>query len=300
MGDRILIVGGSGYFGSRLAESLSHDAETVITQRSVTPARTSWIERTRLQAIKFDSSRQSVLPVDGHFNAIINLAMPSVAEVTRDPNESRISAIATSKACLQVLDDGCADRVLHFSTFHVYGSASRVRYAEDDAATPTHPYGTIHLECERLMLKAAQTLVVRPSNMVGAPAHRDLGDQAKLFFVDLCRQAAAGAMRLSNDGKSYRDFLPFDDAIAAVRLLLKVEMNGDQLLNLASGEAQRLDTVAHLIQQVANNRPSLEFGTGQDACRQPFVISTDRLHRLGWQPRSSLADETRRAVNFFG
>ena len=149
------------------------------------------------------------------------------------------------------------------------------------------------------MLAHARTLVVRPSNIVAAPAHADLGDQAKLMTVDLCRQAAAGTIQLNNDGLSYRDFLPFDDAAEAVSLLLHKDLSANRLFNLARGQAQRLDAVARLIQQATEPTPTLKFGAGTDAFREPFVVSVDRLRAEGWRPGAALADELRRMVTVF-
>lgn len=296
---RYLIVGGAGYFGARLAEALMAEAKVTITQRSISPARSTWIKRTGLKAIAFDSAKCAQFPDVGSFDSIINLAMPGAVEAARDPETGRTRALATANACLQLLDEGRAARMVHFSTFHVYGGANRNRYEENDMLAPISPYGHIHLETERMVLEHEHVVAVRPTNMVGAPAHSDLGDQVKLFFLDLCRQAASGAMKLQNDGLSYRDFIPFDDAIAAVRLLLTTKMGERRLFNLARGEAVRLDAVAQFIRQAARNVPAIEFGTGQDTVRRPFTVSIERLKTLGWEPRASLSGEAARIVKFF-
>jgi len=295
---RYLVVGGSGYIGARLAQDLALDSQVVVTRRTQSQARAEWLARAGLGAVDFDSAAQDSLPVTGSFDAVVNLAMPAASQAARDPLACRAYAIAAAQACLRLLTDGRAKRLLHFSSFHVYGGAARAHYSEEEPAAPQHPYGEIHLACERLVLAHPNTLVLRPSNIVAAPAHADLGEQASLLVMDLCRQAARGAMRLNNDGLSYRDLLPFDDAAAAVRLLLAGQFPAGQALNLAQGQARRLDDVARLIQRVAG-QPTLEFGTGRDSFRQPFSISTARLQALGWRPSAELADEVRQAISFF-
>jgi nucleoside-diphosphate-sugar epimerase len=250
--------------------------------------------------LSFDSARQTTLPVTGYYDAVINLAMPSAAAAARDPEGEMRLAIATVQACLKLLDLGSTVRILHCSSFHVYGATQHTHYAETDIPAPTHPYGHIHLACERLLLTHPQTLVLRPTNIVAAPAHADLGDQAKLVFLDLCRQAAAGTMCLHNDGLSFRDFLPFDDALAAIRCLLNADLTGNRLFHLAWGQAQRLDAIAQLIQTAAPRQPvKLTVGTGQDAFRQAFNVDIERLAALGWKPQASLALEARRIIEFF-
>ncbi len=296
---RLLIVGGAGYFGARLAEALQNAAEVTVTLRSTSPIKEAWLQQSGLCHVRYDSAVHDGIAVDGRFDAIINLAMPGAAEAARDPEAAHAKALSAARACVKLLDNGQAARLLHFSSFHVYGAGGRDCFDESDAPAPVHPYGLAHLACEQFLSGDERVWIVRPSNMFGAPAHADLGDQARLLFVDLCKQAASGTMKLQNDGLSYRAFLPFPDGIAAVRLLLRAEAQPTRLFNLASGESMRLDEVARLIQMAAEATPTLEFGSGQDAFRRPFTIRNERLRKLGWQPTASLSEEAAKMVQFF-
>jgi nucleoside-diphosphate-sugar epimerase len=294
-GQRYLLVGGAGYFGARLAETLA--GEVVVTQRSATHEREAWAREHGIEMVSYDSTAGG-LNVAGDFEVIVNLASPGAAEAARDPEAAMQRTQRAAEDCLSLLKAGRAGRLLHFSTFHVYGTGGRARFIETDELVPIHPYGRSHAACEALVLAHPKALVLRPSNMVGAPAHAALGDQAKLMFLDLCRQAAAGMIRLQNDGLSYRDFLPFEDAISAVRILLNAPLSGERLFNLACGQSMRLDEVAHMIQRVAGAE-TLEFGTGTDAFRAPFEVDVSRLRALGWKPRAPLEEETRRILSFY-
>lgn len=296
---RLLIVGGAGYFGARLAAALQADCDVILTQRTISALRSEWIARSGLRVLNYDSARDDALPLEGKVDAVINLATPGATEAASDPAAARFRALATVQACVQLLHSGQAKRLLHFSTFHVYGAGGRARFDEADAPCPMHPYGEIHWACEQALKHEADAWLLRPTNMVGVPAHADLGNQARLLFLDLCRQAATGAMKLHNDGHSFRDFLSFDDAIQAVKRLLAAPAPSERLFNLASGTSLRLDAVASLIQGVTHPTPSIEFGTGQDAFRAPFTVATERLQQLGWNPIASLADEARALVQFF-
>lgn len=292
---RYLLVGGAGYFGARLAEAL--EGEVVVTQRSVAPEREAWARMHGIEMVSYDSSIGNLV-VKGEFDAIVNLASPGAAEAGADPEVALKGGRRSAEDCLHLLNAGRAGRLLHFSTFHIYGAGGRVHFRETDAPAPIHPYGRSHAECEKLVLAHPNTMVLRPSNLVGAPAHAALGGQAKLMFLDLCRQAAAGAVRLNNDGLSFRDFLPFEDAISAVKILFNARLPGERIFNLACGQAIRLDAVARMIQQLAEAE-ILEFGIGADAFRAPFEVDVSRLLDLGWEPRASLEDETRRLLTFY-
>ncbi|MDZ4812144.1 MAG: NAD(P)-dependent oxidoreductase [Pseudomonadota bacterium] len=295
---RCLIVGGCGYIGARLAQSLSAECKVTITRRRRSALRDAWIGDSGIRVVDYDSDRDRQLAVAGEFDALINLAMPSAAEAVRDPQAMQ-KARASAQASVDLLRGGKVGRLLHFSSFHVYGGAGRARFEESELPAPVHPYGQIHLECERLLAKDAEALVIRPSNIVACPAHADLGDQSRLLFLDICRQAAAGAIELNNDGLSYRDFVAFEDVLSAVRILLGYAPGTDRLFNVARGEATRLDDVAEMVASASESPVAVRFGVGQDAFRGPFTISTERLAVLGWKPGARLVDEARRIIRFF-
>ena len=308
---RVLIVGGAGYLGARLAQELSATMHVVVTYRSESPARRAWLDRhaPKITGIAFDSAKQDSIPCGGVFSAVINLALPGAEESARDPEGTMRSALATTNACLNLLNEKRAGRLIQFSTFHVYGPPVREVYDENTEAHPQHPYGKNHLACERLIQSSScadDSFIVRPTNGVAAPAHGDLGPQAKLLFLDLCRQAAQeNRITLDNDGLSYRAFVPFDDVLNAMHLLLKTDRpeHGARPMNLSAGSAYRLDEVAGQIRDAAlslfGRKPELNFGTGTDAFRNPFTVSNAALCRLGWKPQANLKKEIIGALRFF-
>ncbi len=293
-----LIVGGCGYIGSRLAEALAAEYAVTVTRRQRSPLRDAWIARSGVTVMDFDSGRDPPLNPQGDFDAVIHLAMPGAAEAARDPDAARKASISVGGS-LQLLQNGRAGRLLHFSSFHVYGGAGRARFDESDPAAPVHPYGAIHWDCERLLSTHPAVTIIRPSNIVACPAHADLGDQSRLLFLDICRQAAGGAIALNNDGLSFRDFVAFDDLLSAVRLLLDREPDGHRLFNVAQGAARRLDEIAGMVGSAAEPAVPVQLGDGRDAFRAPFEISIERLAALGWRPAAGLVDETRRIIRFF-
>lgn len=309
----VLIVGGLGYFGSRLAAALGNQSDVLVTSRSLSAEREQWLRATAgtINRVQFDSAEHQNLPTGESFDCIINVASPSAAEVARATDLIREHALRTIRACLDLMKAGRAARLIHFSSFHVYGSHHQTRFSEEDIPEPTHPYGEVHLQCERAIADESDGLpvfIVRPTNIVGAPAHADLGPQSALVFLDLCRQAIeTQRLSLRSNGKAYRDFVTMKDAIEAVRKLLSAPgsttPSGGLTLNLASGTAHPLEELAKQIQLEANRlkgyQVAINFGSGQDSFSEPFRVANDRLRTLGWQPRNDLRGEIRQTLEFF-
>lgn len=300
---RLLILGGAGYLGSRISAALAGEYQIFVTYRSLPQARKRWLAQVpSVTAVSFDSP----LP-DVPFDVAINLAMPSAEEARKDEEGSLAQALRVSEILTSLAGQGRLRRLLHFSTFHVYGTPARERYAEQDEPRPQHPYGRVHLACENKLREAShmeELWIVRPTNIVTAPAHADLGPQSRVLFLDLCRQAVQSRrMVLHNDGLSYRDFLPFDDALAAIRLFLTNPPGDSSILNLSGGVSSRLSEVCEMIANGAVDtlgfRPELAFGTGIDDYRVPFQVCNQRLHDLGWKPRGDLELEADKILTFF-
>lgn len=310
---RVLIVGGLGYFGARLASALGVESDVTVTSRSLSADRRRWLEKNEgsIKSVHFDSAAQQNLPVDGKFDCIVNLALPGAAEVSRDRDSSREQALRTVRACLSLLKSGGATRLIHFSTFHVYGAHRQALFSEEDVTRPTHPYGELHQQCEQLLTAESDgqpVFIVRPTNIVGAPAHGDLGPQGALVFLDLCRQAMQERqLSLRSNGRAYRDFVTMSDAINSVTLLLSLARHaaapGAFVMNLASGTALPLDELARKIQAEAEGLTgesiAVNFGVNLDSLSEPFQVTNERLHALGWQPLNGMGDEIRQTLEFF-
>jgi UDP-glucose 4-epimerase len=313
MGDiqtkNFLIVGGLGFVGARLASALSQTSSVVVTSRSLSEERKRWLDKhaNQIKWISFDSSKQEHLPSEDKVDCIINLAMPSAAEASKDYKKSLDLALTTVRSCLELARNQ-RTRLIHFSTFHVYGSHGQSVFTEENNLEPTHPYGQIHLRCEQELWEFIDELpifIVRPTNIVGFPSHADLGVQSSLIFLDLCRQCIEnGEIRLRSNGLAYRDFVPMKDAINAVELISAQPVNTlIQVLNLSSGIAMRLDDLAQQIQKeaeaIAKRNVPITLGDGVDSFNIPFNVSNERLQSIGWKPKKILREEIKQTLKFF-
>lgn len=292
---QILIVGGLGYFGSRLAKDLSRNFNVTVTARKLTPIRAAWLERnTQIRFLPFDSAKDGCLPVTDRFESIINLASPSSYEAVDDFSRAHSSAIRTLSAIAQLLREGLAEKLVHFSSFHVYGQ-------------PMNKYGEIHLSQERYLTERLGTLpvvVLRATNGVGYPEHSELGVQSRLLFLDCCRQAVESfEIKLLSDGSSFRDFITLTEFISAVRVVLAHPFKSLETLNLSSGKMVPLRNLVSLIQDracaVLNRQIPISFGGKKDPIAEPFIVSNDPLRLLGWAPEPVMGIEIDKTLEFF-
>jgi nucleoside-diphosphate-sugar epimerase len=270
--------------------------------------RNRWLgNHLNLCTIPFNSATDDDIPGNIFYDAIINLAMPGTAESAGDPEGSLTQSCRISSLLDRMAQRNRFRRLIHFSTFHVYGGPARSFYSEEDETCGYNSYARNHLSCEKGLLETSrirELFVLRPTNIVAAPAHPGLGQQSGLIFLDLCRQAArTRSIVLRNDGLSYRDFVPFTDALSAIRLLLSIPLTGHRIMNLSAGNSQPLsiavERIRVLAQEVLGYTPKAVFGSSSDAWRLPFTVSNRSLIDAGWSPEGDLTPEITRILTFF-
>lgn len=248
---RVLIPGGTGYVGGRLAEFL-HEAGwkvRVASRRTrVWPGRAG----SSIEVVGCDwrdrAERKRAL---AGCHAMVMLAAANELEAARDPVAA---ADATATQCLAWLQDGREahlSRFLYMSTIHVYGPATGELIREKTRPQPMHPYGETHLAAEVFVEAAGKrgdvpTTIFRLSNAFGTPVDPAV-DRWTLLVNDLARQAVVtGRLVLRSDGLQARDFIPLEAVCRASRWALETPAPGP-LYNVGSGQSVTVFEMASLV-----------------------------------------------------
>jgi UDP-glucose 4-epimerase len=294
---RILLTGGFGYLGGRLAQMLSGAAgyELTLGTRRYRAA-PAWASQAAVAMTDWASERELARVCQG-MDAIVHLAGMGGAACAADP----VAALAfNGGATARLLRTAVEQRVMRFiylSTAHVYGAALAGNVDETTCPEPRHPYASSHRAGEEVVLaanaaRAIQGIVVRLSNSFGAPMEPD-ADCWSLLTNDLCRQAVvAHQMVLRTDGQQRRDFVALSEACRAVTHLLTAPSSAivPGLFNVGGGWAPRLVEMAGVaasrVEAVLGFRPEIRLGTAVDAVGEGELrYGIDRLLNSGFVPR---------------
>lgn len=255
---RVVIPGGSGYLGGRIAEHLHNQGHQV---RVCSRRARAWAGPSKdIEVVGLDwRDDASVNAALSGADALVMLAAANEIEAARDPVGA---ADATTTQCLAWLLAAKRHRVRRFvymSTIHVYGSTTGPFIDEDTPARPNHPYASTHLAAE-LFVKAAHrsggpsSIIFRLSNAFGAPVDPAV-NRWSLLVNDLARQAVKKAqLNLITDGTQSRDFIGMSAVCAAVNWSLTQPVDAEEalVLNLASGEPTSVYNMASRIAQRAS------------------------------------------------
>lgn len=244
MSKRVLITGGFGYLGGRIAVELSKDAEWRVRlgSRKAQPAPV-WLPQAETVALDvLDAGCLTAAMND--VQAVVHLAAMNENECVTDPGRAvLINTLGTFNALQAALDAG-VQHFIYFSTAHVYGAPLMGDITERTLPRPIHPYAITHHAAEDFVLaahvqKKINGIVVRLSNGFGAPTHPDV-DRWTLLVNDLCRQAVQNRkLVLRSSGLQQRDFITLKDVARGVKHLLGLHQTecGDGLFNLGGDNA---------------------------------------------------------------
>ena len=304
---RILVPGGTGYIGGRVAEAL-HQAGFDVRVVSRQPRVWAGSAGESIEVVKCDwrDAAERSRALNG-CHAVVMLAAANEIEAARDPVAA---ADATATHCLGWLASARKAGASHFvylSTVHVYGENRGALITEATPPRPTHPYAETHLAAEVFVDAASRrgdfrTTIFRLSNAFGAPVDFSV-DRWTLLVNDMARQAAiTGRLVLRSDGLDARDFVPLTAVCDAILWALTTP-SPSRLYNLGSGHSL---TVLEMTARVAERHAQL-FGwpppidrpaTAPRALPPPYLLSVDALRRDGGLTSLEWTDEIDAVLRF--
>jgi UDP-glucose 4-epimerase len=297
----ILISGGLGYIGGRVAIELHQEGYKIIcgTRRDM-DSPPVWLPEMKMVTLNWDSEASLVRacqPVD----SIIHLAAMNEVESLRDPAGALLMNGMASLRLLEAAKKTNVKRFIYFSTAHVYGSPLKGEINEKTLPRPIHPYAITHKVTEDFVLAAhsqrlIEGVVIRLSNGFGAPATASV-DRWTLLVNDLCRQVVvSGGLRLNSSGLQERDFITLGDVTNATNHLLQLDSSqlDDGLFNLGG---MRSISILDMTKMVASRwfkmtgiNPPIVCSEGSPSTSPPLTYSCQKLLATGFE-LSSLVEE---------
>lgn len=300
----ILVTGGFGYLGGRIAEHFRNQGYPVaILGLPPRPEVMKW-------AVGFDiriadvTKPETLRGTIRRGSAVIHLASVNQQVCERNPRQS---VLVNGTGTFNVLEEAQASnssRFIYFSTFHVYGKVTAREIDEETSPCPVLHYGISHLLGEMFVsqarMRGLQAVSLRPTNGYGAPAHL-WADCWMLALNDFCRSAVnEGRITLATTGEQRRDFVSISDIIQALELVLNVPPPFDSVYNVGGDNVLSIRELAQRVVEVAEKdygrRVHLEIPSKEGPPAVPWKpFRFDRIKKLGYHPKNA-KDETREAI----
>jgi UDP-glucose 4-epimerase len=309
---RALITGGYGYLGGRLAKYLAGEGFHVTLGVSKLRSNTcEWLPQANIIEIDWNDSNR-LKEVCARQDCVIHTAGMNAPSCADDPAGALIVNGVWSARLAQAALSAGVNKLVYFSTIHVYGAALKGVITEDQPPINLHPYATSHLAGEnafRYTCLSSNTIpvILRLSNMIGPPVHSQVNCW-DLFVNNICLEAVKKrTITIKNNANDIRDFLAITELSRAVKGVLFNQRldKSDAIVNVGSGKVQTLASLAiqvqTLCQELMGYTPQLIAKTQtktQTTTEDTYTFDCSRLKNLGIEMDTDLSAEITNTLLF--
>jgi len=251
---RVLISGGTGYIGGRLAVHLSRAGHQILLGSRKISGSPEWLPDAEMVQTKWNEPHE-LSRICRDIDVVVHAAGMNAQDCLADPVAAlEFNGVATARFVSAASKAG-VKRFIYLSTAHVYASPLVGRISEETCPKNLHPYATSHLTGEHALLASndrskIQGIVFRLSNAFGAPVSKE-SSSWNLLVNDLCRQAVEKkTLSLRSSGKETRDFISLSEVCRVVELFVSHNFDYQKtgVFNLGLGRSLSVFNMARLIQ----------------------------------------------------
>jgi UDP-glucose 4-epimerase len=289
---RILIAGGFGFVGGRLAVHLAQAGHSILLGSRKNLTAPTWLPQAEVAQIAWDDTVALACSCS-NVDVVIQAAGMNAQECATNPAAALgFNGVATARLVAAASGAGVR-RFIYLSTAHVYANPLVGSITEETCPRNLHPYATSHLAGEHAVMSASQRgeiegIVLRISNAFGAPMDKDVNCWM-LLVNDLCRQAVqTRKLMLKTSGAQQRDFIALTEVCRMAEHLalgngVTIQVG---VFNVGAGMSQSVIAMAQLIQQrcvqILGFEPVLQRVEG-GACEMPTRLTyrADNLVKTG-------------------
>lgn len=282
----ILITGGRGFIGSRLASVLSKDNN---------------LEMFDIKDGKdignFDLLKKELKGIDVifHFAGLI-----SVEESIRKPLDYIENNIIGSYNLLRAASENNVKKVVFASSAAVYGDYPENPKKEDMPLIPKSPYAfskvTVERFMERINNSELNTVSLRFFNIYG-PEQNVNSAYAAVIPIFIKKALNNEDLIIYGDGNQTRDFIYIDDIIKACILAGE---KGSGIINIGSGTPVSVNEIAKLIIELTNSKSKIRHVENRAG---DIVHSLSDISRaknlLGFEPKYDIRTGLKKTIEWF-
>lgn len=317
----VLVVGGSGFIGSNLADSYLADGEDVIVLDNLSRAgaeeNLDWLKTrhgARVHPVIADIRDAAVIePAFADARAVFHFAAQTAVttSLSHPLEDFEVNALGTLNVLEAARKAGRNASVIFASTNKVYGALGDLgvakagdQYQPTDEAIRIHgvgedrpldfctPYGCSKGAADQYVLDYATsfglpTAVLRMSCIYGP---RQFGTEDQGWVAHFLKRATSGrSITLYGDGRQVRDVLHVRDAVAAYRAVLdSIGLLAGRAFNLGGGpeNAVSLRSLLNEIETLLHHPVACKHRAWRPGDQLYYVSDTRALCKaIGWRPR---------------
>lgn len=306
-----LVVGGAGFVGSHLVDSL--------IEKGVSPSKVKVLDNLSLGRLSNVTDGVTVYNADAQdsqslrhliskheVTTVYNLATRPLINSFNQPLPTYYTSVNIAAKLAEALKDKMYQQLIHFSSSEVYGNLKYVPMDEGHPQNPLTPYGAGKAAADQLLRSYFTTFdinvtILRPFNMYGP--RQNTGSYAAVVPLTIKHILAGEAPIVEGTGQQTRDFTYVKDVadIAAdVSLSMQDRKLQGDILNLGQGKETKINTLIKTICSTMNYEGEIEFKPERKAdVKRHFANINKAKAVLGYEPKTSLKQGIKKTVEWY-
>lgn len=294
---RCLVIGGCGFLGSYVAESLIEAGYLVRI-----------FDRVHVDTANIANiiNKVEMLYGDLSNNADIESALEGVDYVfnfagATDPRRAsedpifdvEANVIGTLNLLIAMVKLNCQKLVFSSSGGTVYGLPLELPITEEHTTTPISAYGVSKLAIEKYIqlyhyLHGIDYVILRIANPYGPHQNLHNAQGAIVHFLNSIKQGKI--IQIWGDGSVVRDYFYAQDLKTLIPLLLESDIK-NTIYNIGKGVGYSLKDILLTIQDVLGSEIEVEYLPGRPIDVNVNYLAVDRIcTQTGWKATTSLYD----------
>mgnify|MGYP002632367515 CR=1 FL=1 len=280
--EKIAVVGANGFIGSHLVNLLSSESRNFYSFTRESP---------------FDCED---LDFFKDFSCVVWCATSINPYISNVDSKSNLNEIDNWKNFLKqyqrLSSNGFNPRIILLSSGGCVYPDTTPPFKEDLDGIPVNIYGQVKKEMESLAQQSISNLaILRLSNVYGPGQPTGVGQGVIAEWIYKVLQGIP--IEIYGKLDSFRDFIFVDDVVQAI--LLSINSNDRLILNIGSGGGTRLEILLNTISELTGVVPVTNSMPSRKVDRIGYWLDiSDARKILGWTPKISLIEGTRRLIDF--
>ena len=301
---RLLVCGGAGFIGStfvRLRLGDHGDDVTVLDKLTYAGRRENLadvIDDIRFVAGAIEDPVAVADAISG-CDAIVNFAAETHVDRSISGPET---FIVTNMQGTHVLLEAARQRGLRYlqvSTDEVYGSIDAGSFTEDSPLQPSSPYSATKTGADLLVSSyfhtyGLETVICRGSNNYGPRQYPE-----KLIPLMILNALAGDSLPVYGDGRNVRNWLYVEDFGRGIGHALAHGAPGEVYNCGGPDECENLVVVKQIVELAGADESLIEYVKDRPGHDRRYSLSSDKLKRLGWEPRVTFGEGISRTVAWY-
>lgn len=302
----ILITGGAGYIGSKLAKMFLDASHRVIIVDNLHSGLLSNLPK---ETVFYNADILS-----GEIETIIKNEKPSVIyhlaahksvnESVKDPEGFRRTNVDGSKHVIDIAHANGVRKIIFTSTAGVYGDATvNQLQSENDPIRPSSPYAQTKYETEQYLLAlnndGMNNIVLRFANVYGPGGESEYKSVINIFVSQILKNEA---ITVYGSGMQSRDFIFIDDLIdACVRCQeVSTPTNIKPIFNISTGKSSSIVDTLRYITDLTNTHPVVHVDKHAFSGQQSSVLNPKQARtHLGWVANTNLKQGIQQTITHY-